>query len=41
MSDESNKYLADMLSSILSIESYIGEKRTLIFMLLIKGYEGQ
>ena len=27
MSDESNKYLADMLSSILSIESYIGEKK--------------
>ena len=27
MSDESNKYLTDKLSSILSIENYIGEKK--------------
>ena len=27
MSDESNKYLVDMLNSILSIESYIGEQK--------------
>ena len=27
MSDESNKYLTDILSSILSIENYIGEKK--------------
>ena len=29
MSDESNKYLTDILSSILSIENYIGEKKDL------------
>ena len=29
MSDESNKYLTDILSYILSIENYIGEKKDL------------